>query len=158
MIASDRASRDHVGLGDEVLSDHAVPDVPGHVVHEPASGTASGRSWSAREPRDCATRLLRELEEIISCNRKGSELTDDFQRAGIAMYHTLLSLLGSDPFIIPAIVGTLMGEFPYIDRGDVYERVDGIKTISESYVLFLIEKTVKSVEARRNGEKGWEFY
>ena len=107
-ITSALASCDHVCPGDVGLKDHAVPDVPGHVVHEPAYGMATGRTWSEQKG---ATRLLRDLEEIIGCNRKASELTDHFHLAGLVMYETLLRLLGPDPFILPAIVGNLMAEF-----------------------------------------------
>ncbi len=110
-ITSALVSCDHVGPGDVGLKVHAVPDVPGHAVHEPACGMATGRTWSERKG---ATRLFRDLDEIIGCNRKASELADHFHVAGLMMYETLLRLRGPDPFILPVIVGNLMAEFPYM--------------------------------------------
>ena len=123
------------------------------------------------DERFVATKLLRDLGEILSCGRPYHELTDHFLKAGLIMYRTLIAMDPSqdqqcraDGFLcgtaacsrctwLAAIVGTLMSEYPYILRGDLFLQLDGKEIFSDGYLSHLVQLLQQNIEKRQQGQK-----
>jgi hypothetical protein len=123
------------------------------------------------DERFVASKLLRDLGEILSCGRPYHELTDHFLKAGLIMYRTLIAMDPSqdqqcraDGFLcgtaacsrctwLAAIVGTLMSEYPYILRGDLFLQLDGKEIFSDGYLSHLVQLLQQNIEKRQQGQK-----
>ena len=153
---------------ESVVLEHSPRALRGEVV------VAESVSTFSLDERFVATKLLRDLGEILSCGRAHHELTDHFLKAGLIVYRTLIAFNHSrdqqcraDAFLcgtvvcrrctwLAAIVGTLMSEYTYILRGDLFLQFDGKEVVCEKYLLHLVQLSQQNTEKRQLGEKFWD--
>ncbi len=90
--------------------------------------------------------LSRDLDEILTSGRECRDVKDPFLKAGMIMQKTvgILRTGSSAVHTRTAIVGVLMSEYPYIERGELFQLLsDGRESVNDDYLLFLINLVIE---------------